>query len=173
MRLITLLGVLLFSSLRMAAQSEQTAADKSHIVINLENAWNQAETSRDAAALRLLLAPTFVYTDYDGSFSGRDKWLRQIQTTEKEYRGLVNVRRNAQVYGDTVVVTGICVERLTMKGKNIDRHARFTDTWISRNGRWECAASQSTLTAPQGYDNLLFQQRKLRANTEPSTWTRS
>jgi ketosteroid isomerase-like protein len=148
MRLKTLLVVVLLISFRMAAQSDQSAADKSHIVINLENAWNQAESAQDIAALSLLLAPTFVYTDYDGSFSDRDKWLRQVQTTEKEYRGLVNVQQTAQVYGDTVVVTGIYVERLTMKGKNIDRHARFTDTWISRNGRWECVASQSTLTAP-------------------------
>jgi hypothetical protein len=30
----------------------------------------------------------------------------------------------------------------------VDRHSRFTDTWISQNGHWECVASQITLTAP-------------------------
>jgi len=46
-----------------------------------------------------------------------------------------------------VVVTGIYVEKLKIKGKNVDRRVRFTDTRIFENGHWECVASQSTLIA--------------------------
>jgi hypothetical protein len=37
-------------------------------VLALENAWNEAESHRDVNALAGLIAPTFVYTDADGSF---------------------------------------------------------------------------------------------------------
>ena len=52
-------------------------------------------------------------------------------------------------YGDAVVVIGIYLEKMKIKGKDADRRVRFTDTWIFQNSHWECVASQSTLTAPK------------------------
>jgi hypothetical protein len=147
-RPFVLSGVLLLAFLQMAGQAVQTADDKSQSVINLENAWNQAEALHDRVALKSLLADTFLYTDYDGRALDREEWLTKVQSTAKEYRALSNVEQNAHVYGNTVVVTGIYLEKMTVKGKNVDRHSRFTDTWVFQNGHWECVASQSTLTAP-------------------------
>ena len=148
-RLVALTGVLLLAFLLMGGRAAQTADDKSQAVINLENAWNFAEERHDGDALRLLLAETFVYTDYDGTIMDRDQWLRKVQSLAKEYRHLSNVEQNARVYGDAVVVIGVYVEKMKIKGKDLDRRVRFTDTWIFQNSRWECVASQSTLTAPK------------------------
>jgi hypothetical protein len=147
-RLIALVGALLLAFLLMAAGAAKTAADKSQAVVNLENAWNQAEARHDGDALKLLLAETFVYTDYDGSRMDRDQWLRKVQSGAKDYRSLANVEQTPHAYGDAVVVIGIYVEKLTIKGKNVNRRIRFTDTWIFQNGQWECVASQSTMIAP-------------------------
>ena len=140
-------AALLLAVLPMAAQAGKTAADKSQSVITLENAWNQAEARHDGDALRLLLTEAFTYTDYDGSFMERDEWLKKVQSESKDYQELANVAQTARAYGDTVVVTGIYVEKLKIKGKNVDRRVRFTDTWIFQNSHWECVASQSTLIA--------------------------
>jgi hypothetical protein len=148
-RLIALAGVLLLAFLLMGVQAGKTADDKSQAVINLENAWNYAEERHDGDALRLLLAETFVYTDYDGTMMDRDQWLRKVQSLSKEYRHLSNVEQNARAYGDAVVVIGIYLEKMKIKGKDADRRVRFTDTWIFQNSHWECVASQSTLTAPR------------------------
>jgi hypothetical protein len=148
-RLIALAGVLLLAFLPMGVQAGKTADDKSQAVINLENAWNYAEERHDGDALRLLLAETFVYTDYDGTIMDRDQWLRKVQGLSKDYRHLSNVEQNARAYGDAVVVIGIYLEKMKIKGKDADRRVRFTDTWIFQNSRWECVASQSTLTAPR------------------------
>jgi len=145
--LIALAGMLLLAFLGMEAETGKTAADKSQSVINLENAWNQAEVRHDGDALKLLLAATFTYTDYDGSFMERDEWLKKVQGESKDYREMANVAQTARAYGDIVVVTGIYVEKLKIKGKNVDRRVRFTDAWIFENGHWECVASQSTLIA--------------------------
>jgi Domain of unknown function (DUF4440) len=148
MRFIALGFVVLLAYVPMGAQAVHTDKDKSHDVINLENAWNQAEAAHDGVALKLLLADTFLYTDYDGRVMDRGEWLRKVESNAKEYRTLANVVQNAHVYGNSVVVTGVYVEKMTLKGKNVNRSSRFTDTWIFQNGHWECVASQSTLTAP-------------------------
>jgi Domain of unknown function (DUF4440) len=148
-RLIALASVLLLAFLLMGAQAAKTADDKSEAVINLENAWNYAEERHDGVALRLLLAETFVYTDYDGTIMDRDQWLRKVQSLAKDYRHLSNVEQNARAYGDAVVVIGVYLEKMKIKGKDVDRRVRFTDTWIFQNRHWECVASQSTLTAPR------------------------
>jgi hypothetical protein len=146
-RLIALAGVLLQAFLLMGVQAAKTADEKSQAVINLENAWNYAEERHDGDALRLLLAETFVYTDYDGTIMDRDQWLRKVQSLAKDYRHLSNVEQNARAYGDAVVVIGVYLEKMKIKGKDADRRVRFTDTWIFQNSHWECVASQSTLTA--------------------------
>ena len=147
-RLIALPGALLLVFVLMGADAIKTDADKSQSVISLENAWNQAEARHDWVALKLLLAETFVYTDYDGVLMDRDQWLKKVGSAAKDYRTLANVVQAARVYGDTVVVTGIYLEQMKIRGKNVDRRSRFTDTWIFQNSHWECVASQSTLTGP-------------------------
>src|SRR5258707_497089 len=150
-RLIALVGVLLQGCLLMGFQAPKTktADDKAQAVINLENAWNYAEEHHDRDALSLLLAETFVYTDYDGTIMGRDQWLRKVQSQAKDYQHLSNVEQNARVYGDAVVVIGVYIEKMKIKGNDADRRVRFTDTWIFQNSHWECVASQSTLIAPR------------------------
>ncbi len=131
--------------LLMGAQDVKIDSEKSRTVLTLENAWNQAEVNHDAKALELLLAETFVYTDSDGSFMNRSRWLSHVKLGVDDYQQLSNEDQTAHVYGDTVVVTGAYRERIRIMGKSVLRRGRFTDTWIYRNGRWECVASQATL----------------------------
>jgi Domain of unknown function (DUF4440) len=132
----------------MGAQAAHTDADKSHIVISLENAWNYAEAVHDGVALKLLLAATFLYTDCDGRAMDRQECLRQVESTPKEYRTLANVVQKTHACGNAVVVTGVYRGKMTLQGKHVNCNNRFTDTWIFQNGHWECVASQSTWTPP-------------------------
>jgi hypothetical protein len=138
-------GVLVLAFLSTVALAAEPDAEKSRSVLALENAWNQAESRHDGQALKLLLADDFVYTDYDGAFMNRAQWLRKVDGEGKNYKMLANVVQNERVYDDTVVVTGIYIEKLTFKGQEVDRSSRFTDTWIFHSGHWACVASQSTL----------------------------
>jgi hypothetical protein len=52
-------------------------------------------TIDDVNALKLLLAETFVYTDYGGSFTKRDEWLSKVQSEEQDDRALANVEQSA------------------------------------------------------------------------------
>src|SRR5258707_12482956 len=112
-RFIALCCVPLLAFLVMRAGAVETAGDKAKAVINLENAWNFAEERHDGNALRLLLAEKFVYTNYDGTIMDRDKWLRKIQSTAKDYGNLSNGEQNARAGGDAEAGT----EGYLMKSK--------------------------------------------------------
>ena len=114
-------------------------------VLSLENAWNEAESHKDAKALAGLLAPTFIYTDADGVAEDKTQFLADIRTTTATQ--IANEAMRADSYGNVIVVTGAYREQGTEKGKPYLRRGRFTDTWILQNGQWLCVASQETLIA--------------------------
>ena len=53
------------------------------------------------------------------------------------------------VAANTVIASGL--DDITTKGSNgapTHRYERFIDTWILRDGRWQCVAEQITLAKP-------------------------
>jgi hypothetical protein len=104
-----------------------------------------AEQSKDAAALNQLLADTFVYVDYDGALMNKKQFLASTINGEVQNEQINNEGMTIQIYGDAAVVNGAYRDKGLEKGKPFSRHGRFTDAWISRNGIWQCVASQSTL----------------------------
>jgi hypothetical protein len=116
-------------------------------VLSLENAWNQAEKNKDRKAIDTLLAPTFAYTDSDGSFMNKEQYLTSITAASYRPDQIVNDSMDAHPYEHAVVVTGTYREKGAEKGKAYSRRGRFTDMWIQERGAWLCAASQETLIA--------------------------
>jgi len=126
------------------AQVSSHDSDKAR-VLSLENAWNEAEKHKDVKAIAGLLAPTFAYTDSDGTFMNKQQFLASIAAAGYRPDQIVNDSMNVQPYDRAVVVTGTYRERGTEKGKSYTRRGRFTDTWIQESGGWQCASSQETL----------------------------
>ncbi len=127
------------------AQVGSGDSDKAR-VLSLENAWNEAEKHKDVKAVDSLLAPSFAYTDSEGSFMDKQEFLASIRAASYHPEQIVNDSMNAKPYDHAVVVTGTYHEQGTEKrGKAYTRRGRFTDTWILEKGAWLCAASQETL----------------------------
>jgi len=62
----------------------------------------------------------------------------------------VDDKIKVRVYGDAAVVTGHGVRAGTYNGVPFkDRQVFWTDTFIKKDGRWQCVASQGTLVAAQ------------------------
>jgi hypothetical protein len=119
-------------------------ADKMR-VLALENVWNEAESHNDTKALGSLLAPTFVYTDAEGSVMDRDQLLASIRASRSTQ--IINEGMKAESYGTAMVVTGSYREQGTENGRPYTHRGRFTDTWILKDGQWLCVASQETRIA--------------------------
>ena len=135
--------LLLFSSLAIP-QNPPAQGDESQIIA-FENLWNKMQIDHDARAMEQMLDPDFVLTDYDGSVQDRAQFLASMR--DKSNQLTVEVSENMKLFrhGDTVVVIGATHEKGTLKGKPYEHHGRFTDTWIKRDYRWLCIASQLAL----------------------------
>ena len=136
-RRVTLWMTALFLCIPLLAQDSAKAR-----VLALENAWNEAEGNNDANALAVLTAPTFVYTDADGSFMNKQQFLASIRQSEPSH--IVNEGMKAELYGDTIVVTGTYREQGSENGKPFTHHGRFIDVWVEKDGQWLCVASHET-----------------------------
>jgi len=140
LRPFSLLLLLSFLSL----PQPQAQGDESQIIA-FENLWNKMQIDHDAHAMEQMLDPDFVLTDYDGSVQDRAQFL--VSVRDKSNQLTVEVSENMKLFrhGDTVVVIGATHEKGTLKGKPYEHHGRFTDTWIKRDYRWLCIASQLAL----------------------------
>jgi len=145
MKLLTLSLVLAFALYPAPASQEKAVSADEIQIRQLERAWNQAEMKQEIGAVDNLVADTLVYTDYDGTFMNKKEYLKWIINPEQKADHLYDEGLSVQVYGNAAVVTGIYRESGTNKGKPYTIRSRYTDTWIKRNGLWQCVASQSTL----------------------------
>ena len=141
-RLLTLLFLSL--SLALPQNPAQTEGDESQIIA-YENLWNQMQIAHDANAMDQMLDPDFVLTDYDGSILTKGLFLASIRDKSNQLTVEVSTDMKLHRHGDTVIVIGATREKGTLKGKPYEHHGRFTDTWIKRDYRWLCIASQLAL----------------------------
>ena len=142
--LCTCLVVAAASVLPAKQLGTQTGADGNRILA-LENAWNSAEQRKDVIVLDELLASSLAYTDYDGTFMNKAEFLASVASPSLHPDQIVNESVTVHAYGNSAVVTGVYREKGNLNGKSYLRRGRFTDTWVSQNGVWQCVASQSTL----------------------------
>ena len=127
------------------SQEDKGMHEEAARVMALEVLWAQAEVNHDTKALGQMLTDTIIYVDIDGSVRSRQEFLDYISSGGETMESLKNENMIAHVYGNTVVVSGIYLEKGKIKGKSYSRRGRFTDTWVKVNGAWLCAASHSTL----------------------------
>jgi len=140
----TILACFCACMLAFAQDAANRKGEEGHLLA-LESAWNHAEQSKDAAALKQLLAEEFVYTDYDGSFLDKKAFLDSTLHNSVDQEQINNDGMAVHLFGNAAVVTGVYRDKGMEKGKPFFRRGRFTDTWIYRGGAWQCVASQSTL----------------------------
>jgi ketosteroid isomerase-like protein len=126
------------------AAAQQSDQRESKLLV-LERLWNEAQVNRDSAALDALVGERFVNTEYDGEVSDRAKFLSDIKDPlfKPSAANIQDVKVN--IFGETAVIIGIYHTRGTYQGRAYDHLGRFTDTWISENGKWQCVASHTSL----------------------------
>ena len=102
--------------------------------------FGEAWARRDIAALRTMLVPEYLHTDFQGRVMRIDEWLAyaetQIHGKVVEFRDL-----EAREFGSVGVVTGANdIDGGSMGTSTI----RFTQVWVIRSGDWKRVAFQAT-----------------------------
>jgi len=108
-----------------------------------ENKWEAAVASHDASVPESVIASDFAGVYWDGKVMSKSWLMGEMKKDKDTYKSAVNEKLAVHSYGPTVaVVVGTAHEKGTGKdGKAFDRVYRFTDTWVERNGQWQCVAS--------------------------------
>jgi ketosteroid isomerase-like protein len=109
-----------------------------------ENRWEASYAAHNVSVAQSLVANDFVGVYWDGKVMGKSALISEVKKDKDTYKSATNEKLAVHTYGPNMaVVVGTAREKGTGKdGKAFDRTFRFTDTWMLRNGQWQCVASQ-------------------------------
>jgi ketosteroid isomerase-like protein len=136
-------GFVCVVNLFVAGQSGSTSDAQSRIVA-LEKAWNQAYKLGDRKALDSLLDDQIVIVNDDGSMQNKAEFLASIKKSNSQEQQVTPESITVHVYGNAATATGVFRAKGTEGGKSYVRRERFVDTWINKDGKWQCAAASAT-----------------------------
>jgi len=127
-----------------AAAAAPAPSTKGMSVKDLENRWEAAVGKHDFATVQPMIANDFIGVYTDGKVMSKSAVIGMYKKDKDTYKSAKNEKLEARSVGPNVtVVVGTAREKGTGKdGKAFDRTYRFTDTWVMRNGQWQCVASQ-------------------------------
>jgi hypothetical protein len=119
------------------------AADHGRVeqeLIQLERKWCSATVKNDVAAVSAILSDDYTDVALTGTVANKAQTLADVKTDKATVCEIDMIQ--VRVYGDAAVVVG----RVTQKSATFNGQYRYTDTYIRRDGRWICVASQATET---------------------------
>jgi hypothetical protein len=89
-----------------------------------------------------LLSTDFFGVDSKGKIRNKGEWLERMRTDTDTYTYSKNDSMEVHVYGPNIAtVVGTSTEKGKDKdGKKFSRSFAWADTWMERNGQWQCIA---------------------------------
>ncbi|HEY6130060.1 MAG TPA: nuclear transport factor 2 family protein [Candidatus Acidoferrum sp.] len=139
--------------LMQAAQGGKAAgyAEAERAVTKAEQEWFAIQQANDWARLSKMISDDFVIVDSDGSLGNRDSMIGGYKEEAPRVISLkMQVLVAHAVAANAVIASGL--DDIATKGRDggaVHRYERFIDTWILRDGRWQCVAEQITLSKPE------------------------
>jgi len=113
-------------------------------IVALEKVWNQAYKAGDTRALSDLLDDHIVLINDDGSTQTKREFLDSVKATDSQDQQVAPESITVNVFGDTAIATGVFRATGVEGGKHYSRRERFVDTWVLKNGKWACVATNAT-----------------------------
>jgi hypothetical protein len=147
-------AILLLSSGQLSAvqaqQHHSYSAEAEQAVTKLEQEWFADQLALNWPKLKSMIAEDFVLTESDGKLGNRESMLEGYKTESSLTSNIkMTFLATHAVAAETVIAVGL--DDITLKAKDgrvSHRYERFTDTWILRDGHWQCVAEQLTLGQP-------------------------
>ena len=111
----------------------------------LESRWEAALLTHDTSMIEKIVADDFIGTSSSGKTGDKSTLLAEAKRDTNTYTSAVSSDMNVRIFAPNVaVVTGIARETgKTKAGKSFSNAYRFTDTWVERNGEWQCVAAHA------------------------------
>jgi ketosteroid isomerase-like protein len=140
--LVLAMSCQLFAQAKPAAPAKSVSVEQE--LIKLENDWNNASVKRDVAALSRIITDDWTVVNPEGTVVNKAQTLAEMKSGENVTTSAVADEMKVRAYGDTAVVVGRNTVKEHYKGKDVSGQYRFTDTWVKKDGRWQCVATAVT-----------------------------
>ena len=119
------------------------SADSSAVPTKLkemEDAWVKAIVGKDTATLGNFIADDFAGFDPDGKHVNKSQLLDGYKSDPATLSSSVNENMDVHMYGPSLAsVCGTTTEKGKDKnGKQFTRSYMWIDTWMERDGKWQC-----------------------------------
>ena len=141
MKLLTpLLAITLVAfALAPYARGEDNSAIETKLK-QMEDDWAKALKDKDQAAVGNMVADDYAGISSKGKHQNKAELLDEIKTSKDTLSASVNDSMEVHVYGPNLAtVVGTSSEKGKDKdGKQFSRSFGWVDTWMERNGKWEC-----------------------------------
>jgi ketosteroid isomerase-like protein len=127
----------------LAAAPCARAQDNSAIEAKLkqmEDVWGKALKDKDQAAVGNMVADDYAGINSKGEHQNKTQLLDEIKTSTDTLSASTNDIMEVHVYGPSLAtVVGTSTDKGKDKdGKQFSRSFGWIDTWMERNGKWEC-----------------------------------
>ena len=137
----------------VAASSPSEFEDQNDIASQLkalERRWEASFATHDVSVTEELVAEDFVGTSSSGKVGDKATMIAEVRKDKNVYASAASEEMIVHSFGPKiVVVTGIAREvGKAASGKAFSQAYRFTDTWVERDGKWQCVAA-SAMTIPK------------------------
>jgi ketosteroid isomerase-like protein len=111
----------------------------------LEERWEGSFVTHDISVIEQCVAEDFVGTSSSGKLGNKSTMISEARKDKNIYTSAVSGDMIVHSFGPNIaVVTGIARESgKTPAGKAFSHAYRFTDTWVERNGEWQCVAAHA------------------------------
>jgi ketosteroid isomerase-like protein len=122
------------------AASSKAAEDE---LKQIENAWTDAQKTRNVDKLREILADGWVGLGWDGETSDKANALADLKSPGNSLDSVEMGTMTVRIFGNTAVVTGSDTEKSMEHGKDSSGNYIWTDVFVKQSGGWRAVASQS------------------------------
>ncbi len=125
------------------APGSTTSGEDEKALYQLETEWGEAALKKDVAKLDTLLAPEF-QSSYVTIPGNKKQFLATLKSDATKIESAVASDMKAFVLGDRAIVDGMSTEKSSMAGKDSSGQYHWTDTWVKRDGKWQCVLGYAT-----------------------------
>ena len=129
-----------------AAAASGGKANVPATIRDLESRWAAAIQAHDVTVPQQLVAADYIGVNSAGRVVNKAALIAEMKRDKNNYTAATNSGVTVRVHGNTAVAVGTTKQTGTdPAGKAFNYTYRWTDTWLERNGQWQCIASQSFL----------------------------
>ena len=143
-RVVLVMTAILIGGFAVCASAQDPDAAARDQVLALEKAWNQAYKAGDTKALASILDNSLVLVEDDGSLKTKFEFLASIKSSAANQEQVAPESLSVRVFGNTAIAIGVIAVKETKGGKTVTHKERFIDTWINKDGKWVCIATNAT-----------------------------